>query len=311
MSPSVAQNPDGVVLATAGTYTINVLKAQIISQELNEDNVTLNESSGSAPHWKPWCYLTSCNPGGSGSPSVTPTQTWYTSGSSDNGVPYLSSSADNMELATTSSKTVHQTNTLMTFIAGTDCDSNCWYFKHDFNVYFPSATFANYSASEHDHFWFDLSDEFRYMFGAQYCFTGCPSGTAGWDFGGNSNVPWTLASTKVPLTSGSWNHVVMLTHRIPSEVTSKPCKDENGDYFPYLYYDAIAVGPAGGALTVDKTGWQYCANADPSGWSGLGDQHQQDIYGENLPVTEYYSTGEFTAYGEPATLGSGVFIVEN
>jgi hypothetical protein len=186
----------------------------------------------------------------------------------------------------------NQTNVLWPHPAGNaSCDGVVNYVT-DVWVYVPSTYAGNTgsggakaSAFEMDQYDFCSSctaggsaTGIRFMFGGQLCESSCPSGTPGWDIGGNSNVPWTysgVSAAQMNMTFDTWHHFRNFTHRIASEVTTTPCTYVDAGttfHVPFIYYDGIEWDG-----TFYPINMSFCANINPSGWVGKGNQFQIDI----------------------------------
>lgn len=256
-----------------------------------------NKTPASNPSF--WSKFTSnCaadNPGGTG----VATSTSHTSG---NASPSLSGAS--MLFAETAQLSA-QTNVLWppSSSFGT-CDS-CTYFLEDHWYYWAS---ANSSSNEDDMFQFNSTTGFREMNGGQYCFAGCPSGTAGWDYGGNSNISWTYSGVNAGGTLNVWHHIQKVMHRVVSEDTSKPCTASGS--FPYLYWDLLEID--GVQFNNGGPGWKYCQNALPTGWaSGAAMQEQIDIgsHGSTTSSQVYWDNINFFAMHDPTSPVSAAFTI--
>jgi hypothetical protein len=173
----------------------------------------------------------------------------------------------------------HQTNILFALKSSFGGCDGCTQFLETHDYYWP--TNSNASADEDDMYSFDVTDNIRFMAGGQYCHTGCPGGTAGWDYGGNSNVSWTNSGVTAGGTRGVWHHFQRYMYTIASEITSKPCSSSGA--WPYIYIKYLAID--GTAYNNSGPGWKFCANALPGGWGRLaGYQAQIDIASHTTSV---------------------------
>jgi hypothetical protein len=234
------------------------------------------------------------DPGGTGVPTST---TWTTGNSS----PSLSG---NSMLFGATGQISNQTNILYPLKSSFGGCNGCTEFLETHDYYWP--TTSNSSSDEDDMYSFDVTDGIRYMAGGQYCHNGCPSGTAGWDFWGNSNVPWTYTGVTAGGTRGVWHHYQRYMYRIPSEVSSRPCSSSGS--WPYIYIKYLAID--GTPYTNGGTFWRACANALPSGWSTLaGYQAQIDIASHTTSVgaTQYWDNVSFLATYAPSSVVTATY----
>jgi hypothetical protein len=292
-TPTIASPRYTAPITVGTTQTLKCLAAVIYIDATNQNQNT-NVGSGTF-HWKAWCNKPGCDPGGGGVPSST-NQTFNVTS------PVISGAGNSMSISMTSDPTIFQTNALLTDILG-DCNTTtkpCTQWMHDFYVQYSCATFANLSQSEHDQFWFDNADGIRYMYGMQWD----KSGNV-WQLVGNSNVPWTNTSVHTALTCGTWNHIQMLTHRVISELTTKPCSDSVPTAWPCLYYDQLNLNG-----TINQLNLAFPANANPTGWVNQGMQHQINIFAKNATETEYYSKDNFIATGDSTTVVPARFVIQ-
>lgn len=288
-TPTILSTRYSGPLTVASSQTVKAIAAVIYIDGQNQNQNT-HVGSGTF-HWKAWCYLSGCDPGGSGVPQAT-SQTFNVVS------PVIVGAGNSMSLSMTSSATVNQTNALMTDILS-DCTANCTQWAHDFQVQFSCSTFGNLSQSEHDQFWFDNADGYRWMYGMQWNKAG-----GRWELVGNSNVDWTNSGVTQSMSCGVWNHVQMLTHRVVAEMGTKPCTDKFGAHWPCLYYDQLNING-----TVHQLNQAYAANANPTGWTGEGMQHQININAKNATETEYYSQDNFIATGNSTAVVSAAYTI--
>ena len=237
------------------------------------------------------------DPGGTDVPASS---TWSTGISS----PSLSGNA--MQFGETAQASKTQTNILFTMHSSFGGCDGCTQFLETHDYYWPTS--SNSSSDEDDMYSFDLTDGIRFMAGAQYCHTGCPSGTAGWDFWGNSNVPWTYTGVTAGGTRGVWHHYQRYMYRIPSEVSSRPCSASGS--WPYIYIKFLAID--GTAYNNGGSGWKACANALPSGWaSAATPQAQIDIGNHSTSVsgTQYWDNVSYLATLPPSSVTTATYTI--
>lgn len=244
-------------------------------------------------------YNSTCaadNPGGSGVSNVA---TVHTSG---NATPSLTGAS--MAFGMTSAPSA-QTNTLWPPQSPFGSSDGASQYYEDHWYYWPSPN--NASSDEDDDFSFNHTTGFRYMYGTQYCFgTGCPGGSSGWDFGGNSNVPWSPSGVSAGGTFNTWHHFQKLTHRVPAEETSKPCTSAGN--WPYLYFDKLIID--GVPFTNGGPGWKYCANSSTFGsLSGLQAQIDIGPHASATAYTNYWDKANFLSTFAPSSPTTGAFVI--
>lgn len=229
------------------------------------------------------------DPGGTDVPASS---TW----SYHNATPSLS--GNSMLFGETAQASKTQTNILFTIHGSFGACDSCTQFLETHDYYWPTS--SNSSSDEDDMFSFDSTNSIRYMAGGQYCHAGCPSQTfsgPGWDFWGNSNIPWTNTGVTAGGTRGVWHHYQRYMYRIPAEDSSRPCS--SAGTWPYIYIKYLAIdGVQYGLGNLTYPIWKNCANALPSGWaSGAGQQAQIDIGNHSTSVsgTQYWDNVNFLA----------------
>ncbi|HEY1645891.1 MAG TPA: chitobiase/beta-hexosaminidase C-terminal domain-containing protein, partial [Candidatus Saccharimonadales bacterium] len=245
-------------------------------------------------HSGPGCQID--DPGGSGIP---PSTSWST------GITSPSLSGNSMEFAGTG-QISNQTNFLFTVHTSFGGCDGCTQFLETHDYYWPSA--SNSSSDEDDMASFDNTSGIRYMAGAQYCHLGCPSGVAGWDFWGNSNVPWTYTGVTAGGTRGVWHHYQRYLYRIPAEESSRPCSASGS--WPYMYIKFLAID--GTQYTNGGSPWKACANALPSGWGSVAFmQAQIDIasHSTSLGAQQYWDNTVFLATYPPSAVNSATYTI--
>jgi hypothetical protein len=309
-APNLASTPYAAPISVCSGET---LKAIGVVAGVNQKNAQNNNPSSPGTFWKPadcatfsgspppGTNCTSDDPGGTG----IPTSTTHTSG---NASPSLSGAS--MLFAETA-QVNKQTNVLWP-VKSTfgSCDS-CTNFYEDHWYYWPSPN--NASSNEDDDYLFDATDVIRYMRGGQYCHqtSGCPGGTQGWDFWGNSNVPWTFTGVTAGGTAGVWHHFQKLSHLVPSERTTLPCVAAGN--WPYLYVDALIID--GVTFNNGGGGWKACANADPtnsdgSHWGGTAMQSQIDIGSKSVSTSAsaYWDNVNYMATHPLSSTATAVYV---
>jgi hypothetical protein len=259
-----------------------------------------NKSPASNPSiWAVWApCATANNPGGAG----VATATTHTSG---NASPSLSGAS--MKFAETAALN-QQTNVLWTVHSSFGACDGCTQFLETHDYYWPSS--GNSSANEDDSFMFDNTDQIRYMAGMQYCFSagGCPGGASGWDYGGNSNVPWTFSGVTAGATRDTWHHLQRLITRVLGEVSTKPCTAAGS--WPYVYFNYLRID--GVTFNNGGPGWKFCANALPTGWSSVASmQAQIDISSHSTTTssTVYWDNIGYLATYPPSTLTAATYAI--
>lgn len=317
-SPNLAstQYTNGAHITIASTTTLQCMAAVPVINQLDAQN---NNPSSPGTFWKaPDCIsFSGTPPGGAGCSSDDPGGTGlptFTSHSSGNATPSPDGSTT-MEFNETPQAN-KQTNILFPTSTTFAPWSNNWtHIKSTFQMYLYSST--GISSVETDNALFAQSPTCsgssgcRWMFGAQNCRTGCPGGHAGeMDFGGNSNLPWTYSGINVLYPVNQWFTVTFLLHFEPSEATTKPCTDSSGNHWPYLYYDAYIFN--GTTYNNGGSGWKFCANALPTGWSQGGvTQTQLDGYPTASPVniSAYEAHIDFLTTSDPSSTTSATYTI--
>lgn len=215
---------------------------------------TSTNIDNSAFGWKPVCFLPSCNPGGSGTPSVTPTQTF------NNPIPSKDGASMKLSLQGPA-----RTNALWTYLNGTTNQTN---FHFHANVQ-PSTGFNTALAQiEIDQFLFNRVNMIEYMFGSQ-----CDRDAGLWEFWNQLTTAWVnsaIPCTALDLPANQLTPVEEWVHLVPGETTQ--CSGE-----PCMYYDGISVngkyssigltlpaGPLPGTFA-QVTGLQFQINTGSAG----------------------------------------------
>lgn len=286
----------------SGCFTVSTTTTVIMFAAVPTVNQMNDQNNNPAVGGTFWKAAVTADVGGSG----VATATAHTSG---NASPSLSGASMLFSETTQASK---QTNVLWPVSGGYGTCNTCDHYLSDFWVYI-GTNFAAGSSYEFDMYNFipiaadctgasdSTGNGCRLMYGMQWCHagggSGCPSGKQGWDFVGNLNVAWTWAGfTGSDLTATTWHHIQALNHSVPGELTSLPCVDRNGDHQPYLYYDHLIVD--GVDNSNGGTGWKFCANSLPSGWSAVnGHQFQIDGASNATPQTIVYYTDDSNFIG--------------
>lgn len=162
------------------------------------------------------------------------------------------------------------------------CDG-CVDFLETHDYFWPSPILA--SANEDDSELYDKTHQLRYSAGGQYCFVGCPGGSAGWDVGGNSNVPWTNIHVTAGGTGGVWHHYQKLVHRDLAEIVTTPCSSKGA--WPFVYLKFLRID--GVTFNNGGPGWSFCANALPATWNrAITMQAQIDIANHSTATSYKY-----------------------
>lgn len=274
------------------------LKAMAAVPVVNRTNAQTTSPSAPGTFWKGVATVgNGGNPGGTGTPTSTTALNAQTPPSLSGGSMLWNQTA----------QLNAQTNALWAVNGTFGQGDSATYFLEDHWYYWPGPN--NASSNEDDDYQFDVTDNIRFMRGMQYCHTGasCPGGSSGWDYGGNSNVPWTNMGVTAGATTSTWHHLQKLSHRIPSEITSKPCS--SGGSWPFNYVDALIID--GVKFSNGGSGWQFCANALPAGWSRVvGMQQQIDIGSHststNAPV--YWDNINYLATTTPSSTATATYI---
>lgn len=268
--------------------------AHVSQGGFNWSAITTNTNKTPSSNPAVWTKYSNCaadNPGGSGVASAISHLSGITS-------PSLSSSS---MLFSGTSEPGKQTNFLFPPQSPFGSCNLCTHFLEVHDYYWPAPN--NASSKEDDSFNFDPADGIRLMAGLQYCFgSGCPGGAAGWDYGGNSNVPWTNMGVTAGATFNTWHSFKKLFHAVRSEFISKPCSASGN--WPYIYFDALVID------STEFGPWKYCANALPAGWSNLaGPQEQDDIasHGVATKSTTYWDNLTFIATYDPSSPTSATY----
>lgn len=260
-------------------------------------------STGKTPSSNPsfWSMYSNCaadNPGGSGVANPV---------SQVSGISVPSLSGASMLFSSTSQPGA-QTNVLWPVKSPFGSCNLCTYFLEIHDYFWPSTSTA--SSKEDDSFSFDPSRGIRLMAGGQYCrqASGCPGGVQGWDYGGNSNVPWTFSGVTAGGTLNVWHNYKKLFHAVTAEYTTKPCSASGS--WPYIYLDQLVIDNT--IFDNGGTGWKFCANALPAGWSSLtGPQAQNDIASHTTATadTTYWDNIQFIATYDPSAPVSSSYAI--
>lgn len=291
------KNPDCISFTAWNAGTAYGSGAKVSASGFNWISTAASTNKAPASNPSIWSKYSSCSaddPGGSGVSTVNPTHT------SGNSVPSLSGAS--MLFGSTGAPGA-QTNVLWPISSSYGACNGCTEFLEDHYYYWNS---ANSSSNEDDSYNFNSSIGIRYMAGMQYCMSGsgCPGGSPGWDYGGNSNVPWTPTGVSAGGTLFTWHHVQKVIRTIPAEVTSKPCTASGS--WPYIYFDQLVIDG------VSFGPWKFCANALPSGWaSGAAQQEQIDIapHSTALSSTVYWDFVNFYALNTPTSTATAIYTI--
>jgi len=173
-------------------------------------SITANNIDDTLTGWKAPCFLPSCNPGGSGTPTAH-------SQTIDNASPSLD--GDSMYMSETGPA---YTNILFTYIAG--ADDAALTFSNDFQIY-PSANASDstiFAQIEIDMFNFFVTDNIEYMMGTQYDLT-----IGKWDVW-DASLGWIHTGVTVGPAAAAWTHIQQVAHRVAGDLT-------------HVYYDYITI----------------------------------------------------------------------
>jgi hypothetical protein len=293
-TPNLASPQYSTPISVCSGQTLKAIAAVPV---VNRTNAQTTSPSAPGTFWKGVATVgNGGNPGGTG----TPTSTTALNGQTPN------LSGGSMLWAETAQLNA-QTNALWAVNGTFGQGDSATYFLEDHWYYWPGPN--NASANEDDDYQFDVTDNIRFMRGMQYCHTGggCPGGASGWDYGGNSNVPWTNMGVTAGATTNTWHHLQKLSHRVASEITTKPCTSSGS--WPYNYVDALIID--GAVFNNGGSGWQFCANALPAGWSRVVGMQQQIDIGNHSTTTSaqvYWDNINYLATTTPSSTATATYI---
>lgn len=298
------QHADGDTVSFAATGTLNCMAA---IPGVNRKDAETTSPSAPGTFWKP---VDCVDAGASG----VPTSPIYRNGQS----PSISGNGS-MEFGFTAQATNVSTNCLWSVHGSAGSCPNCTHFMNDF---YEQLGTTNMYVVETDLFDFNNTVNppptgSRNMFGTQFCgvggATGCnavnhPVHGAGYDLVGNNNVSWTYSGVSGPgPVVGSWLHYQMLTHWIPAELNTKPCKDKNGTFWACLYYDTLILNGNRNPLNQ-----KYADNALPATWLNVTfGQWQLNSKNSSGPSTLYVDKINFLATYDPSSTTSATYTINS
>jgi len=332
--------------------TVKAIAGMVYGTTYKPGTGTVYETQSTAGWKKPDCQspgtanCTSDNPGGAGIPSLISNPTGSPGGSGYSGTGLITCPAGSGQNPTPSSKcmsfsqtpaTSAQTNTLYPRTGGfSSGDAVPTWILTQGMAFYPTSNSTNVSAYEWDSQIFAPVQNLNYQYGGQ-CTKCDQAGNAQWDIGGTSNTPWIATGITYTLTKGTWHSVVFLYRNITSELTSKPCKSNQGstkgESFPCLYYMkaifdgtdyneqtgtiTLANGSSGGTFSPcpsrpagSGTGCTITADTLESGFgANLTTQHQLDTLqsGTKTSIESVFDKESVTSLYDPTAVQTFVY----